>query len=147
MLTLTIEQLKEMGVSTISSSTLTLDDKQFQIGPTFSLKMRSAAIDFCEQKESEGCECLLVENANAITIWNQKKSISIEKSKSESSQEEFVKRCHQELKKCIGPMATLIIDELVNGPEPLTGSQLVARIAAQIPDRKLANEFRNMFKK
>jgi hypothetical protein len=51
------------------------------------------------------------------------------------------------LKKCIGPMATLIIDELINGSEPLTSTQLVDRIAAQIPDPKLANEFRRILQK
>lgn len=142
MLLLTVDKLAKMGISPGSSSTITLDGKQFYIGPAFSLKMRAAAIGFCEQEESQGHECLLVEDKIALTVWKQV-VIPVPRSSSQPERKEFIKLCDRELKKCIGPMATFIIDELVNGDELLTATQLIDRIVEQIPDPKLAAEFRH----
>jgi hypothetical protein len=139
---LTVEKLAEMGISIGHTSTITLQNKEFHIGPTFSLKMRAAAIGFCEQEERQGTKCLLIENATALTVWTYIPPASTEKIGSDLKKKEFIKRCHQELTKCIGPMATLIVDELVNGEESLKSSQLIERIIEQIPDPKLAAEFR-----
>ena len=141
LLLLTVEKLAKMGISHGSSSTITLDCKQFYIGPAFSLKMRAAAISFCEQEESQGHECLLVENNNVLTVWKQVVN-TVPTSSSQSDRNEFIKCCDRELKKCIGPMATFIINELVNGDELLTATQLIDRIVEQIPNPKLAAEFR-----
>ena len=65
----TVEQLAKGGISIGQSSTITIKNRQFHIGPTFSLKMRDAAISFCKQEESQGIKCLLVENATALTVW------------------------------------------------------------------------------
>ena len=146
MLVVKYENLAEMRISIEDSSTMTCQDKQFHIGPVFSLKMRSAAIGFCEQQEGLGHQCILIESDTTLTTWRYTANL-VEKSSSQLKQQEFVGRCHQELKKCIGPMATFIIDELVNGSEKLTATILIDRIVAQIPDPKLADQFRSNMKK
>jgi hypothetical protein len=140
------EQLAEMGISIEDSSTMTWHDRHFHIGPTFSLKMRAAAIGFCNQEEDLGQKCILIENDTTLTVWRQI-ATSAKKSSSQLNQQEFIQRCHHELQKCIGPMATFIIDELVNGSEKLTATKLIDRIVEQIPDPNLAAEFRRKIKK
>jgi hypothetical protein len=140
------EKIAEMGISIEDTSRMTWHDKQFQIGPVFALKMREAAIGFCEQEENLGHRCILIENDSTLTIWTQKNNLQ-KSLESQLNSQKFIKRCHQELKKCIGPMATLVIDELVNGSEKLTANKLVERIVKQIPDPKLADEFIRSMKK
>jgi hypothetical protein len=134
-----------MGLSPANTSNFTLNGKEFQIGPTFSLKMRDVAISFCEKEEREGKECLLIERSTAVTVWTQVKQPK--RSSPKLDKQAFIERCNQELTKSIGPMASLIIDELLNGSELLTPSQLIDRIAAEIPNQKLAEEFKRKMKK
>ena len=140
------ENIAGMGISIKDSSNMTWQDEHFHIGPTFSLKMRAAAIGFCSQEEDLGQKCILVENDTTLTVWRQV-ATSPKKSSSQLNQKEFIQRCHHELQRCIGPMATFIIDELVNGSEKLTETKLIGRIIEQIPDPKLAAEFRTNMKK
>ena len=55
---------------------------------------------------------------------------------------DFVKRCEQELAYCIGPMASLIIEEILAEQTPLSHHALMEAVAQQIPDVKKAMEFR-----
>jgi len=53
----------------------------------------------------------------------------------------FVKRCEQELAYCIGPMASLIVEEIL--PQQLSSNhELIEALAQKIPDAKKAIEFR-----
>ncbi len=54
----------------------------------------------------------------------------------------FVKRCEQELAYCIGPMASLIIEEILAEQKPLSHHALMEALAQQIPDVKKAMEFK-----
>jgi len=54
---------------------------------------------------------------------------------------EFLARCRSELARCIGPIASLIMDEIL-AESPATPEQLVQAIAAEIPDGAKAQEFR-----
>ncbi len=55
---------------------------------------------------------------------------------------DFVKRCEQELAYCIGPMASLIIEEILEEQRPSSHHALIEAVAQQIPDVKKAMEFR-----
>ncbi len=55
---------------------------------------------------------------------------------------EFIKQCRQELAYCIGPMASLIVEEILEQYSPLSPQELVDVLAAQIPDGKKALEFK-----
>jgi hypothetical protein len=135
------EDLAVLGIPPGNTSNFIYDGKEFQIGPTFSLKMRSEAINFCEREESEGRECLLIERATAVTVWRSITPSSA-KSSPQLDKQLFIEQCHQELTKSIGPIATVIIKELVNSSEPLTATQLIDRVAAEIPDSSLAEQFK-----
>jgi serine/threonine-protein kinase len=56
---------------------------------------------------------------------------------------EFIKRCKQELARCIGPMASCILDDTLTDNPDLSQTQLVEVLAAQIPLAQKAQEFRN----
>ena len=55
---------------------------------------------------------------------------------------EFIKQCQQELAYCIGPMASLIVEEILEQYSPLSPQELVDALSAQIPDAKKALEFK-----
>ncbi|PSN12394.1 hypothetical protein C7293_20355 [filamentous cyanobacterium CCT1] len=54
---------------------------------------------------------------------------------------EFLSRCRQTLTRCIGPMANYLIDDTLADFPHLSPQDLVTRLAAEIPDRKKAEEF------
>ncbi|MEM8805270.1 MAG: protein kinase [Cyanobacteria bacterium P01_G01_bin.38] len=55
---------------------------------------------------------------------------------------EFLQRAQQALTRCIGPMAELIIEETLDAYPHLTPTALVQQLAAEIPDAKQAQTFR-----
>jgi hypothetical protein len=153
LIVLTIEELAELGILSRNTDNFTFQGQEFRVGPTFSLKMRSAAVSFGEQQEQQGCECLLIERTNAITVWTAvAKSIEkpieqpVKKKKSTFNREAFIACCRQELTKSIGPMAGLIIEELANCQEQLEPRQAIEWIVTQIPDSRLAAEFKQNIK-
>ncbi len=54
----------------------------------------------------------------------------------------FLKRCQQELARCIGPMASYILDETLAKHPEISLQQLVETLAAEIPNPQKAVEFR-----
>jgi serine/threonine-protein kinase len=54
----------------------------------------------------------------------------------------FIKRCQQELAYCIGPMASLIVEEVMIQYNPQSPQELVNALAEQIPDPKKAIQFK-----
>lgn len=57
---------------------------------------------------------------------------------------EYVSRCQQALTRCIGPVASLILDELLMHHAQMTPQQLVEAIVAEIPDLQQAQAFRKL---
>jgi serine/threonine-protein kinase len=55
---------------------------------------------------------------------------------------EFLSRCRQTLMRCIGPMANYLVDDTLADFPHLSPQDLVTRLAAEIPDRKKADDFR-----
>ena len=55
--------------------------------------------------------------------------------------QEFIDRCQHELARCIGPMASYILEETLDQSD-LSPQQLVEALAAEIPNSKQATEFR-----
>lgn len=55
---------------------------------------------------------------------------------------EFIKQCQQELAYCIGPMASLILEEVLDRYAPTSPQELVDALAAQIPDAQKALELK-----
>ncbi len=53
----------------------------------------------------------------------------------------FLDRCRQELSRCMGPMANLLLEEILTQSPQLTPVQLVEALAAEIPNVKRAAEF------
>jgi serine/threonine-protein kinase len=54
----------------------------------------------------------------------------------------FIKRCQQELARCIGPMASCILDETLAKHPEMTPLQLVDALATEIPNPKKVQEFK-----
>lgn len=54
----------------------------------------------------------------------------------------FIKRCQQELAYCIGPMASLIVEEILIQYAPRSPEALIDALAEQIPDAQKAIQFK-----
>lgn len=54
----------------------------------------------------------------------------------------FIARCQEELAYCIGPIASLVVQEAVTRYSPVTLQQLVELLVQEIPDPRAAIEFR-----
>jgi serine/threonine-protein kinase len=54
----------------------------------------------------------------------------------------FIKRCQQELARCIGPMASCILDETLAKCPEISPQQLVETLAAEIPNPQKVQEFK-----
>ena len=141
---LTSTKLEAMGIFVETQSTIVFQGRHFSRGPSFSLRNRAIGLSFCEREERRGYNFLLVENPTSVTIWKEikvAKKIAHE-SISGFNRQTFVECCRQELTNCIGPMAIMIIDELDSDQELVMPSDFLDSIEAQIPDSRLANEFK-----
>ncbi len=56
---------------------------------------------------------------------------------------EFIEHCRQELVRCVGPMASFLLEDTLAQSPQLTPEQLVEALAAEIPNPQRAKEFRN----
>lgn len=54
---------------------------------------------------------------------------------------DFVERCNQALTRCIGPVASMILEDVLMNNPAMTPQQLVEAIAAEIPDSQQAQAF------
>jgi serine/threonine-protein kinase len=54
----------------------------------------------------------------------------------------FIEQCNRELAFCIGPIASLVIEEILEQESPATVYQLVDALEKEIPDQKAAIAFR-----
>lgn len=54
----------------------------------------------------------------------------------------FIKRCEQELARCVGPMASCILDETLAQYPEISPEQLIEELAAEIPNRQKVQEFK-----
>ena len=77
-------------------------------------------------------------NSNSPSIYG---SQAYSSSSVNSINPDFVKRCEQELAYCIGPMASLIIEEIL-AQQPSSHHALMEAVAQQIPDVKKAMQFK-----
>ena len=58
---------------------------------------------------------------------------------------EFIEQCRHELALCIGPMANFIVDDILQLSSAFTEDQFIEAIAAEIPNTKTADTFRQRF--
>jgi hypothetical protein len=137
---LTETELVNMGIQVDQSPIISFQGKRFRRGPSFSLKNREIGISYCQREESRGCNFLLVENKTAVTVWKEEQ-VAVVDSKLQIKRQHLIDNCRQELTKCIGPMASLIIEELAPEAESVEAEKFIKLIAEQIPDAKLAQEF------
>ena len=54
---------------------------------------------------------------------------------------DFVERCRQALTRCIGPMATMLLEDALIDYAHLARPDFIAQLASEIPDPKKAQEF------
>jgi serine/threonine protein kinase len=58
---------------------------------------------------------------------------------------EFIKRCEQELAHCIGPIASFVVQEVVEKKRPQSAEELITILAEYLPDRKQMARFKKRF--
>jgi serine/threonine-protein kinase len=69
-------------------------------------------------------------------------SQAAKKTSQTSLNSQFIQRCQQELAYCIGPMASLIVEEIMFQYTPQSPQELVNALAEQIPDPQKAMQFK-----
>ncbi len=136
-----------MGISPDRSSKIIFQGKEFIRGSSFSIKNKNIGIDFCHTEEKKGYHCLLIEDSNSVTVWKSTIVKDQNSSSAKVERNELINRCRRELINCIGPMAELIIDELSDELDNMSPEQIVQFLAEQIPDPKLAVNFRHSMTK
>jgi hypothetical protein len=142
---LTSNELESMGVLHDRSTKIVFQGDEFTVGPSFSKNNKGISINFCTQEEKNGCRCLLVESSSAVTVWkcvNPTKEKLLEQDLSRIKKEKLLGQCRLELTKCIGPIATLIIDEIEDEINNMPRIKFIDMIAEQIPDPKIALAFK-----
>jgi serine/threonine protein kinase len=58
---------------------------------------------------------------------------------------EFIRRCEQELAYCIGPIASFVVQEVVEKKRPQSPEELITALAEYLPDRKQMTQFKQRF--
>ncbi|MEG4594972.1 hypothetical protein QUB00_24650 [Microcoleus sp. F8_C2] len=59
---------------------------------------------------------------------------------------QFLEHCRQELIRCIGPMASFLLEDILAQSPHLAIEQLIEVLVAEIPDHQRAQEFKNRLK-
>jgi hypothetical protein len=145
---LTSTKLEAMGIFVETQSTILFQGKHFSRGPSFSLRNKAIGLSFCEREERRGYNFLLVETPTSVIVWKEiKVATEIANEISNKSilvfdKQSFIECCRQELTNCIGPMAVLIMDELTSDLKLIHPNDFLNKIEAQIPDSKIAAEFK-----
>lgn len=59
---------------------------------------------------------------------------------------QFLEDCRQELMRCIGPMASFLLEDILAQSPHLMPQQLIEVLVAEISDHQRAQEFKNRLK-
>ncbi|ARV58819.1 hypothetical protein BZZ01_09375 [Nostocales cyanobacterium HT-58-2] len=59
---------------------------------------------------------------------------------------QFLEHCRQELSRCLGPFARVILEDILTEFPQITALQLIEKLAAEIPNPQRTQEFRNRIK-
>lgn len=59
---------------------------------------------------------------------------------------QFLEHCRQELMRCMGPMASFLLEDILAQSPHLAIEQLIEVLVAEIPDQQRAQEFKNRIK-
>ena len=59
---------------------------------------------------------------------------------------QFLEHCRQELMRCMGPMASFLLEDILAQSPHLMPQQLIEVLVAEIPDHQRAQEFKNRLK-
>lgn len=73
---------------------------------------------------------------------NSAPSAEVSSSTAERPSSDFISRCRQTLTQCIGPMASYLVDDTLADFPNISPQELVTHLAAEIPDPKKAEVFR-----
>lgn len=84
----------------------------------------------------------LIDTSQELTAADPESILDAVAPAKEHPSPEFVNRCRQALTRCIGPMANYLIEDTLADFPHLSPQDLVTRLAAEIPDSKKAEAFR-----
>jgi hypothetical protein len=73
MIILTLEEIKQHGISGNELSEMVFQHKTFSKGSTYSQRCRESAIVYGRQYSAEQGECLIIDCGTYLTLWLEKK--------------------------------------------------------------------------
>ena len=123
------------------------------IGPMGSLMLEDILDESPQLTPVELVEALVAEIPNTQRAEEFRKSIPIpsqsEKvinTRSVLLYPKFLEHCQQELKRCVGPLAMSVLEDILTQSPDLTPAELVEALVAEIPDAKRAENFIKIIK-
>jgi hypothetical protein len=170
MLIYTEAELLNLGITLSDAIHIEIGSQSFNLVFSFSVNMRSFANKFCQRQEEQGYICLLVETKEKVLVWQQEattisnelyleeldspapssdltgdlirqmltNSLSIE-----ILMPELIDLCKASLAEYIGPMAQIVINDIIDSGYYCPAPEFINIVALQIPEKDAANEFRN----
>lgn len=123
------------------------------MGPMASFMLEDILAESPQLTPVELVEALVAEIPNAQRAEEFRKSIPIssqsKKTKNTRSvllYPQFLEHCQQELKRCVGPLAMAVLEDILTQSPDLTPVELVEALVAEIPDARRAEDFRKIIK-
>jgi len=123
------------------------------MGPMGSLMLEDILAESHQLTPAELVEALVREIPNAQRAEEFRKSIPISSqskkvinTRSVLLYPKFLEHCQQELKRCVGPLAMSVLEDILTQSPDLTPAELVEALVAEIPDAKRAENFRKIIK-
>jgi hypothetical protein len=75
MIVLTLEEIKQHGISGNELSEIVFQNKTFTKGSTYSQRCRESAIAYGQQYSATQGECVVIDNGTYLTLWLEQKSL------------------------------------------------------------------------
>jgi hypothetical protein len=170
MLIYTEEELLKLGITLSDAIQIEIGRQRFNLVFSFSANMRSFADKFCQRQEEKGAICLLVETTEKVLVWQQEITVSsndlsledldlpepssdltgdlIRNMLTQSLSIEvmlpgLIDLCTKTLAEYIGPIAQVVIADIIDGGCHCLAPEFIDLVASQIPEESAANEFRS----
>jgi|GEM_PF-3209798 len=143
------QDLQAKDINAIDDHQLLFRGQLFRLGPKISKKLEQAALEYCQICCKAGQICLLQESDTHWIVWKQVRKVrrpivaeSLAPSNTLSS--DFLDRCKQELMKCIGPVADLVVEQTLSEwrVTPIIEPQeFIKALSQRIPSSSMASMF------
>ena len=159
LLVTTSDKLELQSLPGHKTSQIIFRNKILTRGPDFAAKLWQTAKQYCERYYDPNRLCVLVEHSSYVSVWkeNNEMPTDVREKKTqvlalETQQpiqielnDESIARCKQELAEFIGPISSIVCDQILAENPNIKIQEFIKAIAKQVPDKDKADEFELRF--